>query len=161
MEQPLERWFKTSDLNIEIYGGDGPVRGSDSERRPNRKHSGAVRRMLGNRVLLLGRMRELALYRAEVLRDRGFEVKIPADTEEAIAEIARGAYDVAVLSYTLSSDEVQQLAELVRQSCADCPLVTISKSGRLDRVVNPDETVLADEGPSALIKVLRRLQRHH
>jgi hypothetical protein len=26
--------------------------------------------------------------------------------------------------------------------------------------VNPDETVLADEGPPALIKALLRLQRH-
>ncbi len=117
--------------------------------------------MSGNRVLLLGRMRELALYRAEVLRDRGFEVKIPEDSKEAIAEITRSAYDVAVLSYTLASDEVIQLAELARQSCPSCPLVTISKSGHLDRMVNPDETVLADDGPSALIKVLRRLQCNH
>jgi DNA-binding NtrC family response regulator len=117
--------------------------------------------MSGNRVLLLGRMRELALYRAEVLRDRGFEVKIPQNNKEAIAEITRGSYDVVVLSYTLGSDEVKQLAELIRQASPGCPLVTISKSGRLDRMVNPDETVLADEGPSALIKVLRRLQRNH
>jgi hypothetical protein len=43
--------------------------------------------MSGNRVLLLGRLRELALYRAEVLHDRGFEVKIPEDNQGAMAEI--------------------------------------------------------------------------
>jgi CheY-like chemotaxis protein len=118
------------------------------------------RRMSGNRVLLLGKQKELALYRAAVLRDRGFEVKAPTELNEAIAEIASGGYDVAVLSYTLSSDEVERLAELVRQSCPDCPLVTISTTGRTDRRVNPDETVLADEGPPGLIRVLQRLRTH-
>jgi CheY-like chemotaxis protein len=125
------------------------------------EHRKTRRTMAGNRVLMLGKLRELALYRAEVLRDRGFDVKIPATSAEAVAEITRGEFDVAVLSYTLSSDEVQSLAELVRQSCPDCPLVTISTTGMPDLKVNPDETVLADEGPSGLIKVLLRLRRHH
>jgi CheY-like chemotaxis protein len=116
--------------------------------------------MAGNRVLLLGKQRELALYRAAVLRDRGFEVKAPTDLNEAIVEITSGGYDVAVLSYTLSSDEVERMAELVRQACPNCPLVTISTTGRMDRRVNPDDTVLADEGPPALIRALQRLRAH-
>jgi CheY-like chemotaxis protein len=161
MERALFDWSESSGLNVEISAGEPPVGRGDAERRSNGKGDDARRKMSGNRVLLVGKSRELALYRAEVLRDRGFEVRIPTDTKESITEISRGAYDVAVLSYTLSSDEVQQLAELVRQACPDCPLVTISKSGRLDRMVSPDATVLADDGPSALIKALRRLQRHH
>ena len=68
---------------------------------------------------------------------------------------------MAVLSYTLSNDEVQRMAELVRQACPDCPLVTISQTGRLDTKVNPDETVLADDGPAALIRLLVRLRGYH
>lgn len=132
-------------------GAPDPLKADD---RGNRK------RMLGDRALLLGKQRELALYRAAVLRDRGFEVRAPADLNQAIAEITEGSFDVAVLSYTLSSDEVEQMAELVRQSCPKCPLVTISTTGRADRRVNPDETVLADEGPAGLIRVLQRLRRH-
>jgi hypothetical protein len=148
-------------INFEIYADARRFKGSDLER-PGKAGDRQTRRTMdGNRVLLMGKLRELALYRAEVLRDRGFEVKIPADTKEALAEIAGGGYDVVVLSYTLSSDEVQRMAELVRQSCPSCPLVTISKTGRLDRRVNPDRTVLADEGPAALIKVLLHLRRHH
>jgi hypothetical protein len=143
-----------------IYAGKGRFSDGNVEH-PDKRRGAARRRMAGNRVLLLGKLRELALYRAEVLRERGFEVKIPAGTKESVAEITRGAYDVAVLSYTLPSEEVEQMAELVRQSCPDCPVVTISTTGRPDRRVNPDETVLADEGPAGLLRVLSRLRGHH
>jgi len=162
---PMERrsWDSSgnSGLIVNNCAGNGHGKGGSSRPHSRDERSKTQRRMSGNRVLILGRIRELALYRAEVLRDRGFEVKIPENAKEAIAEITRTGYDVAVLSYTLGSDEVKELAELVRQSCPECPLVTISRSGRLDRMVNPDETVLADDGPSALIEVLRRLQRNH
>ena len=116
--------------------------------------------MLGNRVLLLGKQRELALYRAEFLRERGFEVSIPSTAEFSIGEIIRGAYDVAVLSYTLSSDEVQKMADLVRQSCPDCPLVTISSTHHPDLKVDPDAKVLAEEAPTGLIRVLQKLRKY-
>jgi len=111
------------------------------------------------RVLLFGHIRELALYRAEVLRDRGFNVMAPRDKQEAVEIIRRGELDVAVLSYTLPSDLVQELAELVREFCPGCPLVAISETGRVDRKVNPDEIAIADDGPPALIAALRRVSR--
>jgi hypothetical protein len=113
----------------------------------------------GTRVLLFGRIRELALYRAEVLRDRGFSVTIPGDKREIVEIIRRGELDVAVLSYTLPSDLVQEIAELVREHCPGCALVAISDTGRIDRKVDPDETVIADDGPPALIAALRRVTR--
>lgn len=148
-------------VNVTIHAADDPVRREKPERPHNGERGGTRRKMSGNRILLLGRVRELALYRAEVLRDRGFEVKVPSGIAETIAETTRGGYDVVVISYTLSNDEVQKLAELVRQSCPDCPLVTISKTSRVDRRVDPDEIVLADDGPAALIRVLLRLRRYH
>ncbi len=108
-----------------------------------------------NRVLMFGKIRELALYRAEVLRTHGFNVTIPAAKADAVAAIQRGGFDVAVLTYTLSSDTVEELAELVRQHCPDCRLVTISETRNPDLKINPDANVLADDGPQALLAALR------
>jgi len=124
-----------------------------------KKRSRSTRRTSGSRVLLFGRIRELALYRAEVLRDRGFSVTIPRDNQEALKIIRHGDFDIAVLSYTLPSDTVQQIAELVREYRPDCPLIAISETGRVDRRVDPDETVIADDGPPALLAALRRVTR--
>src|SRR5438067_1904046 len=75
-----------------------PRRSSKSRSRHNDKSTQR------NRVLLIGRIRELALYRAEVLRNVGFQVLAPDGKQEVLAAIRRGDFDVAVLSYTLSSD---------------------------------------------------------
>jgi ActR/RegA family two-component response regulator len=110
---------------------------------------------------MFGRIRELALYRAAVLRDRGFEVATPESREEAIAAIRKGGFDIAVLTYTLSNEVVKEFAELVREYCPDCPLVAISNSGGIDREIGPDEMVNADDGPDALIAALRRVTRQN
>lgn len=150
--------FAALDFNI-LATNDRPFSDGEAERAGDRRRA-PRRQMAGNRVLLLGRQRELALYRAEFLREHGFEVNIPATIEEALAEITRAAYDVVVLSYTLSSDEVQRMTELVRQSCPDCPLVTISMTRRPDLKVDPDAIVLAEQGPAGLLKVLRKLRSY-
>lgn len=110
---------------------------------------------------MFGRLRELALYRAAVLRDRGFEVATPETREEAVAAIRKGRCDIVVLTYTLSNDTVQELAELVREHCPNCPLIAISNSNRLDREIDPDEMVNANEGPAALIAALRRFSEQN
>jgi hypothetical protein len=114
-----------------------------------------------NRVLLLGRIHELALYRAEVLRDRGFEVQTSINKAETLTLIRTTKYDAVVLSYTLSSETVEELAEAVREHCPQCPLVVIAKTRQPDRKIAPDAVALADQGPKALVAALRRvLQRH-
>jgi DNA-binding response OmpR family regulator len=112
-------------------------------------------------VLLLGRVHELTLYRVEVLQNRGFEVRMSTDRQEALELIRRADFDAVVLSYTLSSDTVEELAEEAREHCPGCPLVVISKSPLQDRKIAPDAIALADDGPKALVAALRRvLQRH-
>jgi DNA-binding response OmpR family regulator len=108
---------------------------------------------------MFGRIRELALYRAEVLRGSGFEVMTPDSREEAIAAIRKGNFDLAILTYTLPNDIVQELAQLVREHCPECPLLAISNNTRMDREIRPDVMVNADDGPSALIAALRRVTR--
>jgi len=119
------------------------------------------KRTLDRGVLILGHIRELALYRAEVLRSHGFNVATPRTEEEMKAAIRRGNFDVAVLSYTLPNDTVEEMAELMREYCRDCALVAITDTGRVDRKISPDEVVLADDGPGALIEALHRVTRSH
>ena len=111
------------------------------------------------KVLLIGKHRELALYRAEVLRHSGFSVLIPGTRQEALDTIRAGDIDAVILSYTLAADSVEELAEMVRQYCPECVLVTISQDKTLDRRINPDAIVLADHGPQALLGALQRLLR--
>jgi CheY-like chemotaxis protein len=111
------------------------------------------------RVLIFGRLFELALYRAEVLRSRGFSVVTPKTKAEAIAEIGQGEFDAVVLSYTLSSDTAEEIVELARQKCPECPLITISNSGEVDRKLRPDVVVAAEQGPAGLIKALQQVFR--
>ena len=110
-------------------------------------------------VLIVGEMRELLLYRAEVLRHSGFRVITPENKKEAIEAIQRGGFDVAVLSYTLSSDTVEELAERIRQNSPECPVISIARSGAVDRRLHPDEVAVGEEGPPALLAALERALR--
>jgi crotonobetainyl-CoA:carnitine CoA-transferase CaiB-like acyl-CoA transferase len=111
------------------------------------------------RVLMYGKILELALYRAEVLRARGFNVIIPRTKADAISAIEDGEFDAIVISYTLSSDTAEEIAELARQKCPGCPVITISETGKADRRLRPDVIVRADEGPSGLVKALEHAFR--
>lgn len=111
------------------------------------------------RILVFGRLFELALYRAEVLRNRGFGVITPKTKAEAVSVIESGEFDAMVLSYTLSSDTAEELTELARQRCPACPLITISDSVAADPKLRPDAIVPASEGPAGLIKALHRVFR--
>jgi hypothetical protein len=143
------------------HAGDGTRKRRTQSTLRIRKKQSIGPKTQRNRILLFGRWRELALYRAEVLRSQGFSVTTPDTKEEAVSIIRRGHFDIAILTYTLSSDTVQELAELIREYCADCPLIAISNSHREDREIRPDVTVLADDGPRALLAALRRVTRRN
>src|SRR5437016_14013706 len=81
----------------------GPRPGRDKDR-------SSAKRQTAN-VLLFGKLRELALYRAEVLSNHGFSVNIPNSRTEATAAIRNGGFDAVVLTYTLSSETVEELTE--------------------------------------------------
>ena len=55
----------------------------------------------------------------------------------------------------------EEMAELMREYCPNYALVAITDTGRVDRKISPDEVVLADDGPGALIEALRRITRSH
>lgn len=135
-------------------GGSG-----DSGVRKLRAHDSnqRTRRHL-RKVLLIGRIRELALYRAEYLRGKGFTVQAPNSRRDDVLEaIRRGGFDIVVLTYTLSNEDVLDFADLVRQHCPTCPLIVITNTERPDTRVLPDAVVVADQGPEALLAALHRV----
>lgn len=109
-------------------------------------------------VLMLGRNLELALYRAEVLRNAGHIVTVPKDKQEAMAAVHASAFDVAIVSYTLSSRTVEEFVELLRQKAPQTAIISIAAHGWEDRLIEPDETVLANDGPQALVGAVQRLE---
>jgi CheY-like chemotaxis protein len=111
----------------------------------------------GNRVLIVGRQRELALYRAEFLRQAGFIVLTAQDVHDAIRILQRAAFDALVLSYTLPGGDVQYLAAAAHDYCAECAVVVISNSSTVDERVNADALVMSDEGPMGLISALKQV----
>lgn len=142
-----------TEVSSHYRGGDPP---SPKEFPVRRFRS---RRAKGNRVLMCGNNPELALYRATILREHGYAVATPNNRQEAVSAIRNGNFDIAVLTYTLSNEVVQELAQLVRDYCPECPLIVISRSRLMDREIGPDEIVDGDEGPAALLSALRRVAR--
>lgn len=114
---------------------------------------------VGNRVLMVGLLRELALYRAEVLRNHGYYVSLPRTVEDAMKTIREGDFDAVILSYTLPNQVVQDLAELVRNFGPDRPIIVISDTGSADRRIAPDVVAIAQDGPRGLIDALRQVLR--
>lgn len=114
---------------------------------------------LGNRVLVVGRLRELALYRAEILRQAGFIASTAEDENEAIRMIQRAAFDAVVLSYTLPKKTAQYLAEMARYYCEDCAVIAIADNNTPDHPIAADITAIADEGPAGLVSALKQVLR--
>jgi CheY-like chemotaxis protein len=110
-------------------------------------------------VLLLGRYRELGLFRVHVLEESGLNVIFPEHRNAALKAIKKGGFQVILLSYSLANDAAEELIELARQQCPDCPVIAISEKGWDDRRLQPDDTVLASEGPQGMLAAIRRVNR--
>jgi CheY-like chemotaxis protein len=131
------------------------------ERRKESREAPVLRKKkVGNRVLVVGRQRELALYRAEFLRLAGYSVDTPENEDEALKMMRRDEFDAIVLSYTLPNETVQKLAESAREHCPDCPVIAIANSKKFDRLISPDAIALAKGGPEALLSALKRVLRN-
>ena len=142
------------DIVLFLPSGDGSSQSGNSS---SRGASNSREKKRGNRVLMVGTFRELALYRAEVLRQYGFRVSVPDSTEQAVLRLLEGDFDSVVLSYTLPSETVEQLAEVARESCPNCPIIAITDTQVFDKRITPDAIALAQEGPPALLAALHKV----
>ncbi len=153
----LEFCDVSSFVDAGLFSSGRPARPDGGVTLPASRKKESARRKPSNRVLMLGRLRELALYRAEVLRHHGFDVLAPANEEETISAIEQGNFDIAILSYTLPDAAVRHFAELIRQHSPDSPILAIAQTMQHDRRIEPDSVVLGDKGPSELVAALHRL----
>jgi len=142
--------------NFELASGRQRPRAPQTARRGKNQSRRADQ---PKRLLIFGRIFELALYRAEVLRSRGYAVVTPRSKADAVRAIEDGEFDALVISYTLESETAEEIVELARQTCPGCPLITISDSGTSDRKLRPDLVVRAHEGPAGLLKALQKVFR--
>jgi CheY-like chemotaxis protein len=109
-------------------------------------------------VLMLGKYLELGLYRAEYLRSHGYHVLFPQSRAEAIAIVSGGAYDIVILSYSLSDEDAIELHELIEQTCPNCPVITLTEQRWQDTKIYSDKVVLVSEGPEALLEAVRSFE---
>lgn len=108
---------------------------------------------------MLGRQLELGHYRTEFLRSHGFQVRFPETQTAAIAAIQEGGFDAVIVSYTLSDKVAKQLVDMVKETCAECPVLAITTK-RWDGLRSQvDETVLDSDPPQALIEALVRIEK--
>ena len=142
-----------------VLSSYSPENPHDPLKRWGRTPSQQKKTRVGNRLLMVGRLRELALYRAEVLKQAGFQVFAPRDLEEAFRVMQRGEFDAIIVSYTLPNDTVQYVMERAREHCPDCPIIAIRHTETEDRLLQPDAIALADHGPDALIAAVQTVLR--
>jgi DNA-binding response OmpR family regulator len=109
-------------------------------------------------VLMLGKHLELGLYRAKYLINHGFTVIFPQSRQEAVAAVNAGAYDLVVLSYSLSHDAAMELRELIDQSRPHCPIIALTESRWHDGKIKSDKVVLVSAGPEALLVAIRSFE---
>ena len=107
---------------------------------------------------MLGKYLELGLYRAEYLRSHGYQVLFPESKPEAIAIVSAGAYDILILSYSLSDEDAIELRELVEQRCPQCPVIALTEQRWHDTKLHSDKVVLVSEGPEALLEAVRSFE---
>ena len=108
-------------------------------------------------VLLLASQRELGLFRIHALEGAGFHVLFPAGHEEARKAIQAGGFNVVLLSYSIADKFAREFMDLIRQTCPACPVVAISKDPWNDTKLQPDATVLADQGPEAMVEAVKNV----
>jgi DNA-binding response OmpR family regulator len=101
----------------------------------------------GYSVLLLSGDIDTANLRAHALAHAGFHVVRPNNRKEALAILKKRQFDAAVISYTLSSDSVQEMTTLFRESNPQAPIVVVTRGRLADWKTDLDVSVTAEEGP--------------
>ncbi len=107
---------------------------------------------------MLGKYLELGLYRAEYLRSQGYNVLFPESKQEAVDTVIAAAYDLVILSYSLSDVSAIELRELIDQRCPQCPVITLTEQRWHDPKIDSNKVVLVSEGPEALLKAVKSLE---
>ena len=64
-----------------------------------------------------------------------------------------------MLSYSLASDMIEEVIELLNQVCPACPIIAISEQAEMDWKLQPTTMVRADQDFKALIACLAGIEQ--
>jgi DNA-binding NtrC family response regulator len=122
----------------------------------NARHdsSGVLQPNRGKKVLLLSAAPELSRLRAHVLAHAGFTVSRADSRKNALRLLEQEQFDVLVISYSMSQENLTQMTELFRTRNPNVPIVAVTKGKWQDLKIEFDSTVTGEEGPEALIEAV-------
>src|SRR5262249_22549366 len=104
-------------------------------------------------VLLLTADRELSRLRAFALERGGYSVTRAESRQDAL-HLVEESFDALVISYSLSSEAMVDMAELFRQRNPSSPIIGVTKGMWQDLKVDLDSSVSGEEGPEALLEAV-------
>ena len=108
----------------------------------------------GKKLLLLSADPELSALRGHALAHAGFAVTRAQSRKEALTLLEHEKFDVLVMSYSMSSENISEMAELFRNQNPNSPIVTVAKGRWQDLEIEFDSAVSGEEGPEALIEMV-------
>jgi DNA-binding response OmpR family regulator len=107
------------------------------------------------RVLSISNDEALLKTRQYILEQAGFDVVLAWGFSNALKQCESAKFDLVLLGHTLPPEDKAALAKALRKHC-DCPVVSVRRSGQHDQLPEADYSIGADDGPEALIAVLRK-----
>ena len=72
----------------------------------------------------------------------------------ALTLLEHEKFDVLVMSYSMSNENISEMAELFRNQNPNSPIVTVVKGRWQDLEIEFDSAVSGEEGPEALIETV-------
>lgn len=107
----------------------------------------------GKSILLVSADRELSLLRDFALQNAGFAVARANSRQEAL-RLLESDFEALILSYSISGEDLIEMAELFRKRNPHSPIIAITKGNWQDMKIDPDFTVNGTDGPETLFEVL-------
>jgi DNA-binding response OmpR family regulator len=115
------------------------------------------------RVLLIEDDRSLQVALRYLLEDLGYDLVIAGDRDQALAAIADGVYDAAIVDYFLNTIPSSDLIALLRKRSPTMPLIcstaAFAEEIKLDESVRPDAILYKPFAVGELRDTLNALMR--
>lgn len=105
-------------------------------------------------VLSIGHDVLLLKTRASLLQHAGVDV-VSVGPNEAISQLSRKRYALAVLCHSLHSAEAEEIAASVKKACDGCKVLLLSRDA-IDGMINGVE-VCGAHRPDVLLRSVKRL----
>ena len=119
--------------------------------------------MSKKRVLLIEDDRSLQVALRYLLEDLGYDLIIAGDRDQALAAIADGVYDAAIVDYFLDNIPSSDLITLLRKRSPTTPLIcstaAFAEEIKLDESVRPDAILYKPFAVGELRDTLSALMR--